>query len=139
VFGEADDFAFGTDWDRVPFPGTENMYAVVIDAVIPSASSDSDGLEPFLAYAGSADGQERFSQKKGSLPARADVSMQGFGEFARSQKTQFDRASEHPQSITHGLSVSPAQLVDLKTAVAEFLDRRDLDETTDEMVRVFDR
>jgi glucose/mannose transport system substrate-binding protein len=139
VFDEADDFAFGTDWDRVPFPGTENMYAVVLDAVIPSASSDNDGLETFLEYAGSADGQERFSRKKGSLPARADVSMEGFGEFARSQKTQFDRATEHPQSITHGLSVSPAQLVDLKTAIAEFLDRRDVDATADEMVGVFDR
>jgi glucose/mannose transport system substrate-binding protein len=139
VFAETDDFTFGTDWERVPFPGTEDMYAVVIDAVIPSASSDSDALDRFLTYAGSPDGQERFSQKKGSLPARADVSMEGFGEFARSQKTQFDRATEHPQSITHGLSVSPAQLVDLKVAIAEFLDHRDVDETADEMVGIFDR
>jgi len=139
VFVETDDFTFGADWDRIAFPGTENMYAVVLDAVIPSASSESDALTTFLEYVGSADAQERFARNKGSLPARTDVSMQGFGDFARSQKTQFDQSTEHPQTITHGLSVSPAQLVDLKSAIATYLDSRDEAATTDEMIEIFDR
>ena len=139
VFAETDDFTFGADWDRIAFPGTENMYAVVLDAVIPSASSESDALDEFLEYVGSADGQERFARNKGSLPARTDVSMEGFGDFAVSQETQFDRATEHPQTITHGLRVSPAQLVDLKSAIATYLDSRNEAATTDEMVAIFDR
>lgn len=139
VFVDADGFDFGRDWKRIPFPGTENMYAVVLDAVIPSASSESDGLARFLEYAGSPDAQERFGRKKGSLPARTDVSMDGFGEFGRSQKQQFDRSTEQPKTITHGLSVSPAQLVDLKSVIAEFLDSWDVQSTADGMVEIFDR
>lgn len=139
VFVEADDFTFEREWDRVPFPGTENMYAVVIDTLIPSASADLETISPFLEYAGSPDAQERFARKKGSIPARGDVSATGFDDFVRSQLDQFDRATDHPQTITHGLSVAPDQLVDLKTTVAEFLDTRDASTAADEMVRILDR
>lgn len=138
VFNDTAEFEFGTDWDRIPFPGTENMFGVVLDCVIPSAEADMDTLSSFLAYAGSTDGQERFSRKKGSLPARTDTSMQGFNEFSRSQKEQFDRSTEQPQTITHGLSVTPGQLVDLKSAIASFIDSWDERETTEEMVAIFD-
>lgn len=139
VFDETDGFDFEQEWDRIPFPGTENMYCVVIDAVIPSVDAEGEAVEAFLRYAGSADAQERFSRNKGSLPARKDASMDGFTDFGRSQNEQFDRATEHPQTITHGLSVTSGKLVDLKSAIAEFIDDWDEQAAADEMVAVFDQ
>ncbi|WP_372480753.1 ABC transporter substrate-binding protein [Halomicrobium sp. HM KBTZ05] len=139
VFDETPDFEFQSEWDRVAFPGTENMFAVVMDSFIPSSESDSDALETFLEYVGSCDGQERFSRKKGSLPARKDASIDGFTDFGKSQHQQLDRSTEQPQTITHGLSMSSAQLVDLKAAIAGFIDEWDAQATADEMIGVFDR
>jgi len=138
VFSDTDDFSFGSDWERIPFPGTEEQFGVVMDAVIPHIDADPDALETFLAYAGSPEAQETFNQNKGSLPARVDVSMDGFSDFSKSQKRQLDNAREQPLSITHGLSVTPMTLVDLKSVIAEFLEDWDVETTTDEMIAVLD-
>lgn len=138
VFSDTDGFEYGTDWERIPFPGTENQFGVVMDSLIPHVDADTDTLHEFLTYAGSPKAQETFNQRKGSLPARADVSMDGFSPFAQSQKDELDRAREQPQSITHGLSVTPLELVDLKSIIAEFIDTWDTEATTDQMVEVFD-
>ncbi|MFB6073389.1 MAG: ABC transporter substrate-binding protein [Haloarculaceae archaeon] len=138
VFVEETGFEFEREWHRVPFPGTESMYAVVMDAFIPSAESDSAALETFLQYVGSADAQERFARNKGSIPPRKDASMDGFSDFGRDQYRDLDRSREQPQSITHGLSVTPAQLVDLKSAMAQFVDHWDVEATTNELIDVFD-
>jgi glucose/mannose transport system substrate-binding protein len=66
----------------------------------------------------------------------ADVSDD---EFARDQVRDLDRASEQPQSIAHGLSVTTAQLVDLKSAIVEFVGTWDVDAVTGQLVETFDR
>jgi len=138
VFSDTDGFEYGTDWERIPFPGTEDQFCVVMDSVIPHVSAEEDTLDEFLQYAGSAQAQEIFNNKKGSLPVRKDVSMDGFSEFSRSQKEQLDRARYQPKSITHGLSVDPMTLVDLKSVTAEFIDSWDPETTADEMIATLD-
>jgi glucose/mannose transport system substrate-binding protein len=139
VFVEEDGFEFGRDWDRIAFPGTERMYGVVEDSFIPSAQSESDGLETFLEHLGSTGPQAEFNRLKGSIPARSDASVDGFSEFGRSQAQAMDRSTEQPQSITHGLATTPAQLINLKSAIASFVDTMDVDATTDEMVDIFEQ
>lgn len=138
-FDERAGFAYGDDWDRVPFPGTEDCYAVVLDTLFQSTAVEGDAVETVLAYAGSASTQESFARRKGSLPARRDVSMEGFGAFARDQHQQLDRSRSQPLSLTHGLSVTPAQLVDLKGLIVDFIDTWDVEAATRELIEIFDR
>lgn len=138
VFVETDGFEYRTDWERAAFPGTENMYDIVLDSIIPSETADGEAVETFLEYAGSTEAQESFNRLKGSIPPRKDVSTSGFSEFARAQEQSLDRSTEQPQSITHGLSTSTAQLVDLKSVIAEFVDTWDAQQATREMVEIFD-
>lgn len=136
AFVEADGFEYGVDWDRVPFPGTEDAYVLVQDAVVPSADAEGEGVDAFLEHAGSAGAQAEFNRLKGSLPPRADAPMDAFTEFGRDQERLLERSRHQPKTVAHGLSVTPAQLVDLKSAVAEFVDSWDVDGTADEMVRI---
>jgi glucose/mannose transport system substrate-binding protein len=137
VFVDTDGFTYGEDWTQVPFPGTDGQYVMVLDAFIPSESADIDAVRPFLEYAGSAEGQRRFSREKGSLPVRSDASMQGFSAYGKDQKQAFDGATDRVETITHGLSVSPEQLVDLKAAITNLMNTWDTDAVADEIVEIF--
>ncbi|QSG05512.1 ABC transporter substrate-binding protein [Halapricum desulfuricans] len=139
AYTETDGFRYGSDWDHVPFPGTEGRYAMNMDAVIASATTDDEGVDAFLRYAGSADGQRRFNQKKGSIPPRTDVSMAEFTEFLQRQYEDFESSRSQPLSITHGLGVRPEQLIELKTSIASFVADRDIDSTATELVAAFDQ
>ncbi|MEF8825503.1 MAG: extracellular solute-binding protein, partial [Halapricum sp.] len=90
AYTETDGFRYGSDWEYVPFPGTEGTYAMNMDAVIASeATENEEVVETFLRCVGSADGQRRFNQKKGSIPPRTDVSMGQFTEFLKEQHLAF--------------------------------------------------
>ena len=141
AYTETDGFEYGSDWEHVPFPGTERMYAMNMDAVIASATAaaDADAVETFLQYVGSADGQRQFNQKKGSIPPRTDVSMGEFTDFLREQHADFESSRAQPLSITHGLGVRPEQLIELKTVMSSFVAERDVSGAASELVSAFDR
>ncbi|MCU4716462.1 ABC transporter substrate-binding protein [Halapricum hydrolyticum] len=140
AYTETDGFRYGSNWDHVPFPGTEGRYAMNMDAVIASEATDNDeAVEAFLRYAGSADGQRRFNQKKGSIPPRTDVAMGQFTGFLQRQHEDFESSRSQPLSITHGLGVRPEQLIELKTAIASFVAERDVDAAASEMVAAFEQ
>lgn len=140
AYTETDGFEYGSDWEHVPFPGTEGLYAMNMDAVIASAMTDNaDAVKSFLQYVGSADGQRRFNQKKGSIPPRTDVSMREFTDFLQEQHADFESSRGQPLSITHGLGVGPEQLIELKTAMSSFVAERDVDGAASELVTAFDR
>jgi len=139
AYTETDGFEYGSDWEHVPFPGTEGMYAMNMDAVIASETTDADAVETFLRYVGSPDGQRRFNRKKGSIPPRTDVSMGEFTDFLQDQHANFGSSRAQPLSITHGLGVRPEQLIELKTALSSFVADRDVDAAASGLVTAFDR
>jgi len=139
AYTEMASFDYGEHWDHVPFPGTDGLYAMNMDAVIASEATDNpDAVSSLLSYAGSAEGQERFNRKKGSIPPRTDVDTSDFTEFLQEQQTDFERSAAQPLSITHGLGVRPGQLVELKTAMSEFVSSWDAEATADALVEVFE-
>ncbi|WP_276271804.1 ABC transporter substrate-binding protein [Haloarcula litorea] len=139
AYTESPGFDYGDDWDHVPFPGTEGLYAMNMDAVVAAAvTDDPDAVETFLRYAGSADGQRRFNQKKGSIPPRTDVDTSTFTPFLQDQQDAFQRSRAQPLSITHGLGVRPDQLIGLKTAMSSFVAEWDVEATADEVIAAFD-
>lgn len=140
VFLDADDFTYGSDWDHIPFPGTDGCYQLNMNALVASAeSTNQDAVKSFLAYAGSVDGLHRFNEAKGSLPPRADVPVDEFSPFHRDQHAAFEQSRAQPLSITHGLAVEPDRLTELKTAVASFVTEFDVEETTSQFVDALKR
>jgi len=132
------EFEYGPDWAHVPFPGTTGYYSLVMDAVVSSDISGGPGLETFASFVGSKAALKRFNGEKGSIPPRGDVDLSDFPEFLQQQQNDFKSSRQQPLSIAHGLCVTPSQFVDAKTAIANFIVRRDVRTTTDELVTVLE-
>ncbi|WP_436343346.1 ABC transporter substrate-binding protein [Natronorubrum sp. FCH18a] len=137
---EADDeLEYGEDWDLVPFPGTGEMYTLVMDSfVFPKHNPSPNATVRFLQYAGTADAQERFNPNKGSIPPRTDVSDEAFTPFLQDQMADFEESTEQPPSIAHGLAVRPGIQTNIEGAFANFIDNWDVDETYQELVDSFE-
>ena len=128
-YGSAEDFAFGEDWDMVPFPGTDGVYHSVIDSfVFPTNNPSPEATEAFLNYAGSVDAQERFNPTKGSIPPRTDVPMDAFGDFLSRQFEDFQNSDAQPPTIAHGTGVAPAIQSSLSETFANFNGTLDVDQ-----------
>jgi len=139
AYTDAAGFDYGTDWDHVPFPGTEGLYAMNMDAVIAAGTVENpEAVAAFLSYAGSADGQRRFNGEKGSIPPRTDVDVSQFTPFLRDQQSSFQSSRAQPLSITHGMAVRPDQLIELKTAMSTFVGTWDADAAAEDVVAAFD-
>ncbi|WP_181685566.1 ABC transporter substrate-binding protein [Halorhabdus salina] len=139
VFVDAAEFTYEEDWQRIAFPGTEDMYVVSIDAMTPSKAADMDVIRPFLEYAGSPDGQVPFTRAKGSLPTRTDAPTDQLSVFGQDQARALERARDQPQSMAHGLSVTTQTRIELLDAFASFITDWDSDAAADEIVDVFDQ
>lgn len=140
VFHDESDFDLGTAWDHVPFPGTEQLYVMNMDAIVPAAdAAHPETAAEVLRYAGSVDGQRRFNVEKGSIPPRTDVPMDGFEPFFRQQMAAFTAAGTQPvQSVPHGQALGPAALVELQGAFSTFLSDWDAEALTTHVVEIFD-
>ncbi|QGN06198.1 carbohydrate ABC transporter substrate-binding protein [Halorhabdus sp. CBA1104] len=139
VFVGTTEFTYEDDWQRVAFPGTEDMYVVSIDAMTPSKAADMALIRPFLEYTGSPDGQVAFTRAKGSLPARSDAPTDALSAFGQDQASALERARDQPQSIAHGLSATTQTRIELLDAFASFMTDWDSDAATDQIIDVFEQ
>ncbi|GAB3029131.1 ABC transporter substrate-binding protein [Natronobiforma cellulositropha] len=135
---EGDDFEYGEDWDYIAFPGTDDVYTMVMDSfVMPSNNPTPDATEAFLTYCTSVDAQERFNPLKGSIPPRTDVPTDEFPDFSQDQMDDFEASSEQTVSIAHGSGLNPEQSSEVEETFAVFTDNWDPDETTQELIDIF--
>ncbi len=139
VFLGAEDFAFGEDWDWIPFPGTENSFTVVMDVfAMPSNNPSPEATKKFLKFCGSKDGQRILNSIKGSIPPRTDVSTEEFSGYQKEQIESINNTDNQPGSMTHGMSVAPEPLTNLKKATGDFTSSWDVDATYDQFVSAFE-
>ncbi|MFB6201700.1 MAG: ABC transporter substrate-binding protein [Halorhabdus sp.] len=137
VFNATDDFAFREDWGHAPFPGTDGLYQMNMDAtLVPAVTGRTEGIDAFLRTIASVDGQIAFNVRKGSIPPRTDVPDDEFSPFQRSQMADFERSRAQPPSIAHGLAVRPDRYIELLTTFVSFSESWDVGATTDEIVTV---
>lgn len=130
-----DGLEFGRDWDCVPFPGTEGAHIVNTNALVPAAhTADDETVADFMAYVGSSETIERFNTISGSVPPRSDVSVADLHPLSRELHDEFGGRATQLPSMCHGLAVRPEQVVQLKDAVATFLQDRDAEAATDAVV-----
>ncbi|WP_293029513.1 ABC transporter substrate-binding protein [Natronococcus sp.] len=134
----ADDFEYGEDWDYIPFPGTEDVYTLVMDSfVMPANNPSPDATEAWIEYCSTVDAQERFNPPKGSIPPRTDVPTDEFPPFLQDQMDDFEGSDEQVTSISHGSGLEPAQASEVEEAFAVFTDNWDPEETTEDLIGIF--
>lgn len=100
----------GVDFDAVPFPGTAGTFVFTADAfTMPRGARNRDGARSLLRTVGSIEGQIAFNRKKGSIPARIDISESHFDQIQK--MTMDDFASSRKVRALSGLV--PAKSRDL--------------------------
>ncbi len=106
---------YGTDWDAIRYPGTEDYYTLHIDSFIyPNDNPTPDDTATWLQFVGSETAQVAFNQYKGSIPTLSDVSTDEFNEYLTDTIDDFDNASEKPPTLAHGLAVDTNTQSDLE-------------------------
>ncbi|NIB99532.1 ABC transporter substrate-binding protein [Halobacterium sp. R2-5] len=134
----AEDFEYESDWDYVPFPGTEGVYHVVTDSfVMPTSNPSPEATEKWLSYCGSVDGQERFNPVKGSIPPRTDVPNDEFGPFLTTQREDFNNSDAQPPSIAHGTGVTPEVKSNVEGVFSSFNGSWNVDSAYDGLTNAF--
>ncbi|WP_132060119.1 ABC transporter substrate-binding protein [Halorussus amylolyticus] len=131
---------FGTDWGRIQFPGTENMYGLHIDSFIyPGGDLDNPSPEEakaFLRFAGSETAHVAFNQYKGSIPTR-EVPTDEFSPYLTETIEDFAAAEQRPPTIAHGLAVTQDVQSDLEDALSDnFLDPYNVDAVTSRFMEI---
>ncbi|MES3517188.1 MAG: ABC transporter substrate-binding protein [Natronomonas sp.] len=128
----AEGLEYGEDWDRIQFPGTEDMYGFHIDSFIyPADNPTPEGTQAFMRFAGSETAQIEFNRLKGSIPTR-EVDTSRFSDYLVDTIEDFQDADSRPPTLAHGLAVTPSQQADLADILADtFLAPYDVDAATE--------
>jgi glucose/mannose transport system substrate-binding protein len=134
------DLTFGEDWDRIQFPGTEDMYGLHLDAFLyPGGDLENPSPEAsktFLRFAGSETAHVEFNKFKGSIPTR-DVPTDEFSPYLTETIEDFAEAERKPPTLAHGLAVRQDIQSDLEDALADnFLDPFDVDAATSRFLEI---
>jgi glucose/mannose transport system substrate-binding protein len=116
----------GTDFDYVPYPGTDNLFLTVIDTfVMAKNAKDPQNAQEFLATIGTVPTQLAFNKQKGSTPLRTDVDVSSLSPYQQSAAKAF---AQDPVllSITHGEAKSPQFQQGFYDAIAAFAQSKDI-------------
>lgn len=107
-------------------PGTANAYTFNVDsfAMFQLKGWEAQKAQGYLAYLlMGKDFQEKFNLRKGSIPARLNMSMDKFDECAKTSSKDFvstSSAGTLMPSVAHGMAVSSAVQTAMRAAVTEF-------------------
>ena len=113
------DLTYGEEWDHVPFPGTEGYYALNMDSFpYPVNNPSPEATTLWCQFVGTAEAQEIFNPKKGSIPPRTDVDTDPFNDFSKDQIEDFQNSDAQPPSVAHGLAAPPAVKSSLGSAIS---------------------
>jgi glucose/mannose transport system substrate-binding protein len=116
----------GTDFDYVPYPGTESLFLTVVDTfVMAKNAKDPQNAQAFLATIGTAPTQLAFNKQKGSTPLRTDVDVSSLSLYQQSAAKAF---AQDPVllSITHGEAKRPQFQQGFYDAIAAFAQSKDI-------------
>jgi glucose/mannose transport system substrate-binding protein len=95
-----------TNYAWQAFPGNGDNYQWLADSfVLPVGAKNPDGTKCWLKTVGSAAGQQAFNVKKGSIPARTDVSPDAFPAYQQSAMADW-KVDKAVPSCPHGSACS---------------------------------
>ncbi|MBU6950412.1 ABC transporter substrate-binding protein [Hahella sp. HN01] len=117
----------GKDFVCAPMPGTSNQFLYNIDTLVmfQLKSADAQAAQQDLADAIMSETfQNVFNLKKGSIPARMDVSLDQFDDCARLSRADFLAAEKSGgllPSIAHGMATTARVQEEFYAVLHEFL------------------
>ncbi|AWB27380.1 ABC transporter substrate-binding protein [Halococcoides cellulosivorans] len=138
-YADVEDFDYREDWDHVPFPGTDGVYAMGMDAFVAASTideSDWEATREFLEFAGSPTGLRTFNRIKGAIPPRGDVSLDAYPPFLQDQYQDFQASRE--QVGSDALETHPERFIEAKAAIASFVTHRDVSKAVGEFVEAYE-
>lgn len=109
-----------------PVPGTDGMFTVVTDTfALPTGIKDQDNAIAWLDTLASVAGQDAFSPKKGSIPARVDADKTLYDAYSQAAMADFGSLQLVP-SEANGPATIPAFLTPITDALNVFVTSRDV-------------
>jgi glucose/mannose transport system substrate-binding protein len=128
-----------TDFGAAPSPGTKGTYMIVCDTFgLPKGAPNPDAAKAWIRVCGSQEGQAAFNPKKGSIPARTDVSKSIFDAVAQQFIDDFKNGSLTP-SIAHGSAAPEAFASALNDEMGSFIQKKDVNATATNLQKLADQ
>src|SRR5919198_1603509 len=128
-----------TDFGAAPAPGTKGTYMIVCDTFgLPKGAPSADAAKSWIKVCGSQEGQAAFNPKKGSIPARTDVSKDIFDAIAQGFIDDFKKDQLTP-SIAHGSAAPEAFAAALNDEMGSFVQKRDVAATQANIKKLADQ
>ena len=117
------------DYGWAPPPGTKGIFVALSDTfALPVKAPNRDNAIAWLKVCGSKDGQIAFNTKKGSIPARTDLTPEDkalFNPYLQSCMEDWARDAIVPSPI-HGMAAIESWVTDLKDAITLFVTTGDV-------------
>ncbi|WP_130866167.1 ABC transporter substrate-binding protein [Acidipropionibacterium timonense] len=130
---------YGTDYTAFAVPGKEPVYDFLADSfTLPVGTKNPEGTKDWLRFVGSKDAQTTFNQIKGSIPARTDVSADGFSQYQQDAMKDF-KSLKIVSSIAHGAAVPLAWSSEINTAMSKFYQDKNTDNLASALVAAHDK
>jgi glucose/mannose transport system substrate-binding protein len=124
----------GKDYTWFPVPGQADVFDFLADSfTLPVGAPNEAGAKAWLKTVGSADGQEAFNTKKGSIPVRTDADPAAYDEYQQAAIKAFAQDRIVP-SLAHGAAAPVAWLTDITSAVGQFGGSGDVAQLQDALV-----
>ena len=130
---------FGKDYTAFALPGKEDVYGFLADSfTLPTGTKNPEATKDWLRFVGSKDAQSTFNQIKGSIPARTDVSPDGFNAYQQKAMKDF-KEKKIVSSIAHGAAVPLAWSSEINTAMSKFHQDKNTDNFVSALVAAHDK
>ena len=134
----ANNWAANVDFGAAPSPGTKGVYMIVCDTFgLPRGAPHRDNAVAWLKVCGSNEGQTAFNPKKGSIPARTDVSASVFDPIAQQFMAEFKTDSLVPSSA-HGSATPDAFASGVNDLMGQFVQNKDVNKTASDLQKLSD-
>ncbi len=115
----------GTDFDGVPFPGTEGSFLAVVDVFVAATrAKDAKNALAFLSGIDEPATQLAFSKAKGSIPVVRDVDVSSLPAYQQASSKAFWTLPVL-LSVAHGEGLSPDFQEAFYDAVSTYIRTRD--------------
>ncbi|MEM4546848.1 MAG: extracellular solute-binding protein [Nitrososphaerota archaeon] len=121
--------AKGVDVGWAPVPGTKGIFVALSDTfALPKKAANPINALGWLLVCGSKEGQIAFNMRKGSIPARTDITPEEkaqFNPYLQSCMEDWARDAIVP-SVMHGAAAIESWVVDFRDAINLFLITKDV-------------
>lgn len=136
---EDQDMTLGNDYVTFPVPGTDGVFDFLADSfTLPVGAPNPEGTRAWLATVASAEGQQAFNAKKGSIPANTEADTSDFGEYQQTAIESYAN-DEIVSSLAHGAAAPVSWLTDVTAAVSKFGSTKDVAGLQSDLVSAAER